>query len=771
MNNNNNMNNNKNMNNNNLNNNNNNNYDNLNDDDFSGKITYLGKIYAELPIDIQYSRFIIICSFFNLIDIGIIVSAICNQEKRMFFTMKKYDLYQIKKELPYEQNQNCDFIVNYNIFWEWKKNYGYKMQSKKDEFEINEKFLSKEDKQRLKNFIDKFGLNLFCLIDIFKSEIDLKKKLTKFNKYNFDNDKQINFLDRKNCFYFKFALMGSFYKNLIYAEFDDLKINLKNNYINNTINNNFDEEYDKNKRTIEIRNIDKINIIELEKYINSIIIPDKIIEIKNNFNNTINFTFGLIDSIKKLYFICNDRNEIQIIQLEKQYKIQLSKYEYKINFKALNDSQNLIIDNESINSIIVENPNKKIEKERLVTDKFEIRGDYKFCKYLSLIPSIPFFDELSIIIFSPDLIFESDKNNRLYKSFRFNEDDTKIIDLSCYFGTIDLNKINNLRKLFNQLLEKPYYNQEKINNELKIIENKEISLLREKIYKEIDNLLKGRIEIIKNKDIYENLFNKYFGNFIIDDNFPNRNKYIEENNNIIYNPTEFLKPLKRINNLNEDFRIATEMGKKNILEQKKKYKELSKLLKEEYELAERINSDDYSINLFCKKCNDYICSIFDILKNNNNLNNGNGKIYFNIWECGLNEIEIGEMICDESDFVKKCREKNYLVDCYISCRNNHIFAGKYSDKLFITSFSKLYIKYYDNSKEDFCQKLIDNNFEILKNKIDIIKEEINKKRNQFYSCDLCGPFADFVNVKEFVKHLKDPNHILHFNNLIKDTQY
>ena len=213
------------------------------------------------------------------------------------------------------------------------------------------------------------------------------------------------------------------------------------------------------------------------------------------------------------------------------------------------------------------------------------------------------------------------------------------------------------------------------------------------------------------------------------------------------------------------------MGKKNILEQKKKYKELSKLLKEEYELAERINSDDYSINLFCKKCNDYICSIFDILKNNNNLNNGNGKIYFNIWECGLNEIEIGEMICDESDFVKKCRENNYLVDCYISCRNNHIFAGKYSDKLFITSFSKLYIKYYDNSKEDFCQKLIDNNFEILKNKIDIIKEEINKKRNQFYSCDLCGPFADFVNVKEFVKHLKDPNHILHFNNLIKDTQY
>ena len=560
--------------------------------------------------------------------------------------------------------------------------------------------------------------------------------------------------------------MGSFYKNLIYAEFDNLKVNLTNN----TINNSFDEEYDKNKRTIEIKNLDKIEIKELEKYINSIINPDKIIETKNNFNNTINFTFGQINSIQKLYFICNERNEIQIIQLEKQYKIQLSKYDYKINFKALNDSENLIIDNESINYIIMENPNKKIQKERLVTDKFYYRGDYKFCKYLSLIPSIPFFDELSIITFSPDLIFESDKNKRLYKSFRFNEEDTKIIELSCYFGTIDLNKINNLRKKFNQLIEIDYYNKEIIDNKKQLIENKQLSLLRDQIYNEIDNLLKGRIEIIKNKDIYEDLFNKYFSNFKTEDNFKNKNKFIEENNNIIYNPKDFLKPLKRINNLNEDFRIATEEGKKNILEQKKRYKDLSKLLKEEYKLAERINSDDYSINIFCKKCNDYICSINDILRNNNN-NVNNGKIYFTVWECTLKESEIGEMICEESDFVKKCQEQNFLVDYYISCRNNHIFAGKYLGKLFITSFSKLYIKYYDNSTQEFNQEIIKNNFSILKDKINKIKKEIDQKRNDFYSCILCGPGSDFKCVKDFVKHLKETNHILHFNNLIKDTQF
>ena len=129
------------------------------------------------------------------------------------------------------------------------------------------------------------------------------------------------------------------------------------------------------------------------------------------------------------------------------------------------------------------------------------------------------------------------------------------------------------------------------------------------------------------------------------------------------------------------------------------------------------------------------------------------------------------MICDESDFVIKCQKENYLVDHYISCSNNHIFAGKYLDKLFITSFSKLYIKYYDNSKDDFCQKLIDNNFKLLKNKINIIKEEINKKRKEIYTCELCGPGSDFINVKEFCKHLKEKNHMVHFNNLIKDTQF
>ena len=102
-----------------------------NNEYLSGNLTDLGKIYAELPIDIQYSRLIILTSFFDLIDAGIVISSICSQEKKMFSVnnlKNKYDLYQIKKESEFYQNQDCDFIICYNIYWKWKMLFGTKMQ-------------------------------------------------------------------------------------------------------------------------------------------------------------------------------------------------------------------------------------------------------------------------------------------------------------------------------------------------------------------------------------------------------------------------------------------------------------------------------------------------------------------------------------------------------------------------------------------------------------------------------------------------------------------
>ena len=739
-----------------------------NNENLSGNLTYLGKIYAELPIDIQYSRLIILTSFFNLIDIGIIIASICSQEKKMFnskLLKNRYELYQIKKESEF-QNQNCDFICSYNIYWKWKRNFGVKMQS--NEFDIYLNDLTIEDKREQEKFVKKYGLNLRVLIEILKTEADLKNRLYHFGKF-FKSEKQIDFSDRENEIFFKFALMGTFYQNLIYAYFKNEKVNNRN-YTKQNI--------ETLKRTIEIKNIDNGDLNDITKCLNSIISPDKILQI-NNFNNSFSILVNDTDSIVKLYYISNN-DEINLNIPGKNFNCKLSKYEFKVNFKIAFNNEDLIVDNESINYIIKESDNKSLQKYRFVTDKFITRKNRIYSNNICLLPDLKMFDELAIIIFSPDLIFESDINKKYYHSFKFKGNDYNDFFLSYYFGTGDLIKINKLRENLNKLTQLPLYIKKEDSNK-KIIEeeNEEFKLYQKLVCDNVEKLLKEkRIEIIRNKDKYDDLFKNFFNDFHEIDNFKNRNFIIEQFKNLKYDPKDFLKPLKPIENINEDFRIATEEGKKNLLEQNNKYKEIVNKLEKKFNQAKLIKNGDYSINLYCKLCNDFICSGDDIIKNNNyninyniNHNNINRNVKINFpknWEMNIKIYNSDNKICLESDFVKECNNENIIVDYFISCKNNHIFGGKYLENYFITCFSNLYIKDFDDNKEDFDYSYINNNFQKLKNKINYTKERIYKEKNSKFYCDLCDLYCN--NVIEFDKHLKDSTHKYYFDELKNDLQ-
>ena len=725
-----------------------------NNEYLSGNLTDLGKIYAELPIDIQYSRLIILTSFFDLIDAGIVVSSICSQEKKMFSVKNlknKYDLYQIKKESEFYQNQDCDFIICYNIYWKWKKLFGTKMQH--DEFDV---YFEEKKSVEQDNFIKKYGLNFRVLIEILKTESDLKNRLRRFGKF-YKTKNQIDFSNRDNSFFFKIALMGAFYQNLIYAYF-------QNDKIYNRIYS--EENRDKLKKSIEIKNIDKADLKKVEKCINNIIYPDKILEI-TDYNGSFSITLGNIDSIVKLYYISNN-DKLTLMIDEKYYQFKLSKYEFKVNLKLASTKENIIVDNESINYIVLETDNKVLQKYRFVSNKCIQKNYNKLqCTYLSKLPDIKMFDELSIIIFSPDLIFEGDEHNKVYKSFKLKGIENNNIDFSCYFGTGDLIKINKIRNILNKLTQLPLFIVKDENN--KDIEevNLEYKKLQEQVFKEIKLLFKDRIEIIKNKDRYEELFKKFFKDFIVIDDFKSKFSLIEQCKNVQFSPKDFLKPLKPIENLNEDFRSSTEEGKRNILEQKSKFHELIHLLEKEFELAKIIARGDYYINLHCKYCDDYICSANELIDLNNNKNEK--KIYFRNWRCeNIKIFEPEESICKESNFVQKCFQENYMIDNFISCKNNHIFGGKYLENFFITSFSNLCLKYYDGIKEDFNYKFVENNFQFLKEKIIEMKEKLNKKKNETFYCELCNEYCD--NVKDFVKHLKDNSHKSYFDDLKVDLE-
>ena len=104
----------------------------------------------------------------------------------------------------------------------------------------------------------------------------------------------------------------------------------------------------------------------------------------------------------------------------------------------------------------------------------------------------------------------------------------------------------------------------------------------------------------------------FFKDFHEIDNCKNKKFIFEQFKNLKSDPKDFLKPLKPIENINEDFRIATEEGKKNLLEQNNKYKEIINILEKNLNQAKLIKNGDYSINLYCKLCDDFICSGDDI---------------------------------------------------------------------------------------------------------------------------------------------------------------
>ena len=55
-----------------------------NDKSKTGELTELGKVYSELPIDIKYSRLIMLSFCFDMVEPAIVTCAILNQEKNLF---------------------------------------------------------------------------------------------------------------------------------------------------------------------------------------------------------------------------------------------------------------------------------------------------------------------------------------------------------------------------------------------------------------------------------------------------------------------------------------------------------------------------------------------------------------------------------------------------------------------------------------------------------------------------------------------------------------
>jgi HrpA-like RNA helicase len=197
----------------------------------SGKLTELGKVYAELPIDLRYSRLIMLANAFDLIEPAIVVACILSQDKSIFRRqMNPVDAYNMRVI----HSNECDFTIMFNIYKHWEELYGKDVNTNRRGW--------KRDKSESENeFCNALCLNATILREVKMAIADVWNRLQKLSLVNVraDNDEGIfkriihfSFDIENRHIIFKIILAGGFYPRFIKCQniYEWDKIKRKNKY-------------------------------------------------------------------------------------------------------------------------------------------------------------------------------------------------------------------------------------------------------------------------------------------------------------------------------------------------------------------------------------------------------------------------------------------------------------------------------------------------------------------------------------------------------------
>ena len=269
----------------------------------SGKITNIGRIFAELNVDIKYSRLIIISFALGQIELGITLAAILSQERSLFLDSnkcKRVKLYESK--IYYSFGKNCDFIACYTAYKQFCGKFKKDFINGNVEFDTRLKRVNSSKYKEIKEYSNNNNLDLKVIKEIISLENDLKRRLYYLNLYSKhfeDNEYSLNFKDSDdNIFILKLILAGAFYEQMFKPEFEDFQsvycdIKLQKQGI-----------IQKNLYTIIFKGISNEIYIPFIEILGNMIKPGKIV--KENYeddNEKLTIQVSDINSIRKILFV------------------------------------------------------------------------------------------------------------------------------------------------------------------------------------------------------------------------------------------------------------------------------------------------------------------------------------------------------------------------------------------------------------------------------------------------------------------------------------
>ena len=510
----------------------------------SGIITKIGRIFAELPIEIKYSRLIMISYALGEIDLGITLAAILSQDKSIFLNSDKcnrYNLYKAKNFYCFQKE--CDFIASYTAYKQWYYNYGDELVNKNIKFDTQLKYINREKYNEIKKYTNEHILDLRVLKEVIKVENDLKKRLTKFKLYStfFDSHKNpkksINFQQEENVFLLKIILTGAFYNNIYVPEYENTR-NIEDNILNIQ---NSDKQIE--LRTLRFYNTSPETAKKLFDIFEAISEPDNIIDDEYSESSELyKLVFDKVEPVKKILFVTSpsikrnkeipifcfknmdndnrknmnitnddDDDNISLIKLEKE-----PEYFYRLRYFDEYLKENIFQDKDSVNFIQIIPDLEKLRNCKLVTDtirgKLSRSSNYtKYSKYSSVLPNIENFDKLMMLVFAPKyemvgVVDEKTGKILQYKGFQSHEftglnefSDKDIKDIRFYYERAILVK-------FDYLITNYHLN---IIDEIRVLINDIIKFKFISKFKDVDNEDEKINEENMTQEEFDELYNEY----------------------------------------------------------------------------------------------------------------------------------------------------------------------------------------------------------------------------------------------------------------------
>ena len=546
----------------------------------SGKITNIGKIFADLNVDIKYSRLIIISYVLGQIEVGITLAAILSQERSLFLDSNKctrIKLYESKKYFSLEQN--CDFIACYTAFKQWCEKYKKEIVNENVKFDTKLKKIRSDKYKEIRDYTKKNNLDIKVIKEVIRLENDLKKRLSKANLYSehFDkNESPLNFKNSKTAFILKIILSGAFYDQIFIPKYNDFQS------VENDINNSKTEEEQNYLRTLTFREMKEDICNEFIEIVEKMIEPGKIIEkIYDKSFELLTIKLSDIESVRKILFIISPclrrNNEIPLFTYiktktenneikEKKVFIKLNKapeYTYSLSFYDMNKSTEIDINKDSINlSYIIPNY-EKLQKTSFVTDSYINKSGNilkKYARYTSLLPRVKMFEKFIALIFGPkfEMVAEEIKKGKCsdskekkyshyigYQSYEFDnyfesnlgnyENEypkmikTNFVKINYLITNFHLQKINEIRYMINQMIRFRFESA----NENEDLNEKEFDEIKKQYDDKTNKILKNIKELIDCEKIKYINDRRYEMLYEYIQNYNRNNKRIINQNNMI----------------------------------------------------------------------------------------------------------------------------------------------------------------------------------------------------------------------------------------------